>query len=1019
MARLKLSLFGSFHVTLDNRPVNSFAYDKVRALLAYLVVEADRPHRREALAELLWPDQPAATTRHNLSQALTTLRQAIGNQTASPSYLLTTRESVQWNRASDHVVDVAGFTTLIDACRQHAHPRRDTCAQCALRLEQAADLYADDFLAHFTIGDSAAFEEWALLRRESLQQRMFNALAWLAEYHVERGAYPVAAQYIQRQIALDPWREDAHRRLMDVLARSGQRAAALRHYEQTRAVLADELAIEPDAVTTTLYEQIRAGELAAEGATQPGTHHAMSSGYASDDPPAHLHNVPAPTTPFVGRERESATLNALLANPECRLITLVGPGGIGKTRLSQHVAQTALGAFAHGIYFVPLATVRSTAGITTAIADALHLQFFGHDDPVAQLCAYVRSRHMLLVLDNVEHLLDGASIISDLLRAAPEIKLLATSRERLNLHSEWVYEVEGLNVPAQDVSDAIEHYSAVQLWVQSARRTHSHFELRADEQHHVARICRLVSGMPLAIELAAAWISVLSCAEIAGEIEKNLDFLAATTSDVPERHRSVRAVFDHSWNLLGERERTVFRRLSVFHGGLTRAAAERVAGASLTSIAALVAKSLLRRTTADRYEIHELLRQYGAAKLHEIAEESQQTRAHHAAFYSEFLARCAVRLKGRDQQAAIKEIIDELENIRAAWHWAIEHHDLATMNVSFEGLWLFFASHGNVSEEGSLFDQAIDCLEHMTDLSAFQHDVRDCLLAKLYSGLGPMHYRLGHIERAQALLKHSIVIFRRIHAPRDLAFALHHLAATLHLQGDYLQEHALLHESIALSEAAGDRWLTGYSRNDLGLCLHLLGDDSGGRQLCTESFVIFEAIDDRRGMAFALNNLGVIAAAQGNYGEAERLHRQSLALRSAIDDCWGMAMSLLKLGVVLGAAGQIAEARVVLLDALRKAYAIRALPVALEIVVELARLLIIESASARAQMLLSKVMHHPALTSETRHKLEALATNSHAGSVSYAVERSIGSNIDALLNALLVPDALEAPHAWFNLEPFQ
>lgn len=993
MAHLTLSLLGPFHVTLNNRTVSSFAYDKVRALLAYLAVEADRPHRREALAEFLWPDQSSATARHSLSQALTMLRQAIGDHAATPPYLLTTRESVQFNVASDYVVDVTTVVKLIDGCNRHTHPRRETCTSCARHLEAAVALYRDTFLAQFTIGDSAAFEEWALLRRDWLQQRVLDALAWLGEYHMERGSYAQATEYVERRITLDPWREDAHRQLMRVRTLSGQRAAALRHYEQCRTMLADELGIEPDAATTALYEQIRAGELSIEDAANTRIDPAISQ--------ASMRHTPllVPITPFVGREHDVAAITALLSDTTCRLMTLIGPGGIGKTRLAEQIGRAQVEVFAHGVCFVSLAPIRSSQQIVAAIADALQFQFFGQDDPLAQLCAVLHSKQMLLVLDNFEHVLDGAEIVTGILQTAPDIKILATSRERLNLHGEWVYEVEGLSVPAQDALDALEDYSAVQLFVQSARRVQSRFELTTDDRRCVARICQLAGGMPLAIELAAAWVMVLPCAEIAREIEQSFDFLATSARDLPERHRSMRAVFDNSWRLLPERERSVFRRISVFRGGLTRSAAEVVADASLPSLAALVAKSLLHRTPNGRYEIHELLRQYGAARLHEIAEDEQQTRARHAAWYSEFLAQCANRLKGRDQQVAIKEIIDEMENIRVAWDWMTEQCDVALLARSFHGLWLFFASHGNTSEAGSLFAQTIARLERLNSLDPARLNARNHLLARLYSGFAPMHYRLGHVERARSLLEQSLATFRSIHAPRDQAFALHHLAATLHLQGAYHEEQALLHESIALSEAEGDHWLTGYSRNDLGLCTHLLGDDHAARRFCTDSFVIFKALDDRRGIAFALNNLGVIAAAQGEYSKAERLHRESLALRHDIDDRWGIAMSLFQLGTVLRADGQFDDSRARLLDALRAAYEIRALPVALDILVELAHLLIIAGDHGQARTLLGAAMQHPALTLETRHKAEQIVTDG----LDQAASASIDSLITTLLTFITIP----------------
>lgn len=415
------------------------------------------------------------------------------------------------------------------------------------------------------------------------------------------------------------------------------------------------------------------------------------------------------------------------------------------------------------------------------------------------------------------------------------------------------------------------------------------------------------------------------------------------------------------------------------------------------------AKSLLRRTPNGRYETHELLRQYGAARLHEIAEDEQQTRARHAAWYAEFLVQCASRLKGRHQQAALREIIDEMENIRVAWDWMAEQCELALLARSFQGLWLFFARHGSTIEAGSLFEQTIPRLERLNGLDAARLNEHDRLLGRLYSGLGAMHYRLGNFARARSLLEQGITMLRRLDAQPDLAFALHHLAAMLHLHGAYREEQALLHESIALSEAEGDHWLTGYSRNDLGLCTYMLGDDHAARRFCTDSFAIFKAIDDRRGMAFALNNLGVIAAARGEYREAERLHRESLALRRDIDDRWGIAMSLFQLGIVLRPAGQFDDSRARLLDALRAAYEIRALPLALDILVELAHVLVIAGEDEQARTLLGAAMQHAALTVETRHKAEQIVTDASTLIDTYGLDQATSTSIDSLITTQLNP----------------
>ncbi|HSR29272.1 MAG TPA: protein kinase, partial [Anaerolineae bacterium] len=350
---------------------------------------------------------------------------------------------------------------------------------------------------------------------------------------------------------------------------------------------------------------------------------------ASDGP---RHNLPAQATPFVGREAELAELACLLAEPQARLITILGAGGMGKTRLALEAGAGALDGFEDGVYLVPLAPLQSAQAIVPAVARAVGLSFSDDGEPRDQLLDHLNPRTMLLLLDNFEHLLahptvpathghgklgdgDGAGLVDDLLSAAPGVKVLATSRLRLNVQGEQLFHLLGMEVPHGEATADAGAYSAVKLFVQGARRVRPGFELAGRDQQYVARICRLVAGMPLAILLAAAWVELLSPEEIEGEIAASLDFLETDLRDVPERQRSIQAVFDYSWNLLGERERAVFAGLSVFRGGFLREAAQAVTGATLRELKALVDKSLLHRTPTGRYEIHELLRQYGLEKL--------------------------------------------------------------------------------------------------------------------------------------------------------------------------------------------------------------------------------------------------------------------------------------------------------------------------------------------------------------------------------------------------------------------
>ena len=483
MASLEIRLLGGLQVRHDNADVTQFISSKAPALLAYLVVSR-RPHQRDALAGLLWGEMAEAAAANNLRQTLTSLRKICD------AHLLITRETVAFNPAAPHSVDVADLLAGLRLQEELPAP------QVAARLAQALALYQGDFLEGFFVRDAPDFEEWALAQQVNLREATIQGWSALAEMWMALGEYGQAVAAAGSLLALDPWREEAHCQRMVALARSGQASAALAQYQACRKILAQEFAAEPAAETTALYERIRA---------------------ASRGP---RHNLPAATTGFVGREAELTELRRLLASPQTRLLTILGPGGVGKTRLTLETAAACVPMFLNGVCFLSLAeaVLDQPESLPAALSAALPLPpASAAVPPRQQVLDFLRHKEVLLVLDNLEHLGEEAVWLGRLLAEAPDLKILVTSRQRLNLQAERVFSLEGLPQPSISSPDP-QTSAAVELFVRRAQRLRPDFALNAQEGDAVARICRAVQGLPLGIELAAAWVDQLTCQEIAGEI---------------------------------------------------------------------------------------------------------------------------------------------------------------------------------------------------------------------------------------------------------------------------------------------------------------------------------------------------------------------------------------------------------------------------------------------------------------------------------------------------------------------
>ncbi|MCB9078810.1 MAG: tetratricopeptide repeat protein [Anaerolineaceae bacterium] len=760
----------------------------------------------------------------------------------------------------------------------------------------------------------------------------------------------------------------------------------------------------------------------------------------AQQPQAQRHNLPRQPTSFIGRRTEITRLRERLTNPDCRLLTVVGPGGIGKTRLAIEAATAVTSPFSHGVYFAPLQGIYTGDYLVSAVAEAINFSLSGQQEPLAQVLNYLSDKTLLLLLDNFEQLVDqgGPAIVIKLLAAAPHIKLLVTSRETLNLREEWLYPVRGLSVPTTDQPDGSDADDAMQLFIARARQVQPDFAAN-DERDTILQICRLVEGTPLAVELAASWTKTLSCSAIAAEVQRSLDFLSTPLRNVSDRHRSMAAAFDTSWQLLNENEQHVFKRLSVFRGGFQRTAAAPVAGATLATLVALVDKSLLRQEANDRYQIHELLRQSAQTRLEAQVEDVTQTHQAHCAYYAEFLYQRTTAIEGGDQRGVLLEIEAELENVRAAWQWAITHARVAEIQKLTQTFTVFCYYQSRYLEAANTFDQARACL-------AGQPPTRstELALANVLVRVGWFNIPLGHFEAAQAALTQSRALFarldaapmpysgadplpplsilatirgdfdeairlgqtaRQVHEARNdgqnLAFAHYVLTSARLAQGDYAaaQQHA--RQACAVAKQAGNRWFLAFCLNEWGNVARALGNYAEAKQHFEASYQIRAAFDDPVGMAAALNHLGEVAIRQGEFSEAQGRYQQSRAIYQESNDRGGLATALNGLGQAACAMKDYLTAADNFQRALTIAHDMQFLPLIGAMFISISELFLKVGQSEHVLELLAFIGHHAASDQETKDRAAQMRKQAEADvageTLTAARQRGQARDLDAMV----------------------
>ena len=946
MDALYISGLGPPQITLNDQKVE-IKRRKAIALLVYVAVEG-RSQPREFLSGLFWPEYDQSRAYAYLRRTLWEINNVLGE-----GWLEISREWVGIPSSTNFQTDVNQFHAYLQAVKDHDHPSAESCDQCVDRLKAAIHLYRGDFLSGFSLSACPQFDDWQFLQSEIFRRIYQDGLQNLVNTLEQRGKINEAIPYAQRWLAIDSLDERAHRKLMTLYAKNEQKHAALRQFEACQAVLKTDLDLAPETETTVLYNQIRQSRTASSPVEARGSQILLTEVDQTSwleqilSTPVRVAlqtNLPVQSTPFIGRESEIREISGYLHNPDCWLLTLAGMGGIGKTRLAVQVGEQISAAFPDGVYFVPMEGLKSIAALVPKIAETLGLSFPSQERSLGtQLNSFLRGKTLLIIFDNFDTITSDAAVLHQLHAEAASIKFLATSRERLKISGEWVFEVQGLEYPKSDSEkfDEILGFHAVELFNHAARRTYNNFQIDPGNYREIVAITQLLEGMPLGLEMAASWMNLLSPMEILAEIRSNLDFLKTEMQDTPARQRSMRAVLDYSWKRLNRADQSALVGLSVFKGGFTREAAEKVAGVSLADLKKFMDRSFIRQKSSGGFHIHELLRQYALEKLCQSPEKYKNANDRHAVYYCVALSLWRDGLKGPDQVELLPVMRREIDNIQAAWIWVTQEKQIQQINRGLEGLCYFYlrtlrnqeglktcqlglaALEGIEAECGlevrvnllawksifclNLYDhetagESIDsALELMPGLEGKSNGFAP-LWARLFMTKAIVENYLGNRESAIQYYDRAFEICRQLQDFSGFSYLMLRAIDTGGVTSEKIYQY--LSEDILFKRKSGDLFNTAYMLYMYCMVVaYHLGQPVEAAALMQEAFEIFEKLGDPLSKEMSLVAVDPILNTNGRYDELLEVREKKLAYARERGDRQTTGITLSEVGETLSHLG--------------------------------------------------------------------------------------------------------------------
>ncbi len=886
---LEVRLLGTFDIRLKKKPV-AISSRPAQSLFAYLILSAGTSHRREKLAGLLWPDSLEETARDNLRHALWRVRKAL--QAASAIHLLRADDlTIQFEASSDYWLDTAALENLSESA-----PADESMAVLAD--------YQGELLPGF-------YDEWVVLEREHLQATFEHHMARLLSLLERENRWLDILDWGERWIKLGQRPEPAYRALMSAHAAKGDMSKVAATYERCVKSL-KEFGIEPSKQTHDLHERLKAGKETFETVTSfPLKEKRKESVRAS---------LPTPLTSFIGREKEVREVVRLLGKN--RLVTLMGPGGVGKTRLAIQSCNQLLSQFKAGIRWVDLAPLIADALIPQAVAQVLGIREHADQPLIESVKSFLREKKMLLILDNCEHLITACAQLADsMLSDCKNLKILATSREALDIMGERVYEVPTLSLPKERGLTPINMlmtYEGIQLFVERASTIKSDFELTEQNAATVLQICQRLDGIPLALELAAARTKLLTVEHIAERLNDRFNLLTHGSRTALPRQQTLRAAIDWSYDLLPEEACILFRRLSIFAGGFTLEAAEEICSAAplashtvLDLMARLLDRSLVKMEQQgehERYRMLETMREYALDKLR-ASGEFGQIRDRHLAFFLQFVEHKESKLQ-RGIQIELSKMEAEHDNIRTALDWSLGRQEQLGTGMRLAGAtYWFWDIHGMWSE----------ARRWLETLLAHAIDPPRQIRAKLQILLGAIIFNQSGPEKAHALMEQSLANWRELQDKWWISFALYQLGWVDLYQRDLEAASSHFEECIGLARELSDDFLLGRALHSMGGLLRRTNSTSA-IPILEEGLSVARRSEDKRLMIQQLYHLGLTESVRGNIAATAKYYEEGLALAKEVGDRGGIAELFSRLGVdVVLLQGNLDKAEALILDGLELA----------------------------------------------------------------------------------------------------